>query len=68
MEALNENEMKSVYALLAYVAYNKHIEQKTVQAVVEARFNVDQVEKLPQKSYEEVIRFLVDLCVEELLN
>jgi hypothetical protein len=68
LSPLNENELKSVYALLAYVAHNQRVRQETVQAVVETRFGVDQVEKLAQKDYEEVIRFLVDLCVEELLH
>jgi len=68
MSPLNANELKSVNALLAYVAYNQQVEQETVQAVVEARFGVDQVEKLPQKDYEEVIRFLVDLSMDEILQ
>jgi hypothetical protein len=68
MKFVDENQLKAINAMAAYVAYNKHIEQSLVQVSVETRFGVDKVEKLPQKNYEETIRFLVDLCVEELLN
>ncbi|MDD3288775.1 MAG: hypothetical protein PHX43_07230 [Alphaproteobacteria bacterium] len=66
LKPLNENEMKSVYALLAYVAYNHNIKQDVVQHIVETKFGVASVDKLKQKDYEEVIRFLVDLRLDEL--
>jgi len=66
VQTLNENELKSVYALLAYVAHNENIQQETVQSLVEASFGVNHVTKLPQKDYDDVIRFLVDLRIDEL--
>jgi len=63
---LNDNEMRSIYALLAYVAHNENMRQETVQAIVEANFNVNHVSKIKQRDYDEVVRFLVDLRVDEL--
>ena len=65
---LNDSELKSVYALLAYVSHNENIQQETVQAIVEARFHVNHITKIQQKDYDEVIRFLVDLRIDELRN
>jgi hypothetical protein len=66
VETLNQQELKSVYALLAYVAHNENIQQETVQAIVEATFGVNHIEKLQHKDYDEVIRFLVDLRIDEM--
>lgn len=68
LSTLNENELKSVYALLAFVAHNENARQETVQAIVEANFNVNHVSRLQQKDYEDVIRFLVDLRIDEMRN
>ncbi len=68
LKPLNENELKSVYALLAYVAEEQDVAQETVQSIVEASFGVNHVSKLQQKSYDEVIRFLVDLRIDEMRN
>jgi hypothetical protein len=68
VQTLNDNELKSVYALLAYVSHNENIRQETVQAIVEANFGVNHIEKLQHKDYEDVIRFLVDLRIDEMRN
>jgi len=68
VSTLNENELKSVYALLAYVSHNENTRQETVQAIVEANFGVNHISRLQQKDYEEVIRFLVDLRIDEMRN
>jgi hypothetical protein len=62
LDALNENEIKSVEALIAYVAHNQQLDPRTIRTIVEARFGVHDVMLLRQKDYEEVIRFLVDVC------
>jgi hypothetical protein len=67
-QTLNDGELKSVYALLAYVSHNENIRQETVQAIVEASFGVNHVARIQQKDYDEVIRFLVDLNVDEIKN
>lgn len=58
---LAAQEMKSVKALLAYVAYTQHVEEERVRALTCAQFGVPDVATLPRKSYDEVVRFLVDL-------
>ncbi|MGE3623586.1 MAG: hypothetical protein AB7H77_06935 [Bdellovibrionales bacterium] len=66
MQPLNANELKSVYALLAYIANNENLRQETVQVIIEAKFNVNHITKIPHKDYEEVIRFLIDLRIDEM--
>lgn len=65
-QMLNQNELKTIYALLAYVAYNQHVKQDVVRHAVEKKFGVSDVDYLQQKDYEEVVRFLVDLRLDEL--
>ncbi|MNC96375.1 hypothetical protein D3C83_137330 [compost metagenome] len=50
------------------MSHNENIQQETVQAIVEAHFHVNHVTKIQQKDYDEVIRFLVDLRIDELRN
>ncbi len=64
VSTLNANELKSIYALLAYVSYQQQVQQQTVAAILGMRFGVEEVTQLQTKDYEEVIRFLVDLNVE----
>jgi hypothetical protein len=65
---LNDNELRSIYALLAYVSYNQDVPQDRVQAIVEAKFGVKQVTQLSQKSYDDVVCFLVNLCFDDAVN
>jgi len=67
-QTLSAEELKSVYALLAFVAHNENVPQETVQSIVEASFGVNHVAKLQHRSYDEVIRFLVDLRLDEVKN
>lgn len=68
IERINERELHSIYALLAYVAYNQNVRQETVQMIVEAQFNVDHVAKLRRDDYMRAIEFLVDLKMDEVMN
>lgn len=68
LERLNERELHSIYALLAYVAYNQNIRQETVQMIVEAHFGIDHVAKLPRGDYMRAVEYLVDLKMDEILN
>lgn len=63
---LQKNELNSVKALLAYVAYNQQVEEERVRAITCARFDVPEVTTLPRKSFDEVVRFLVDLRLDQL--
>jgi len=68
VERINERELKSVYALLAYVAYNQNVRQETVQMIVEAEFNVHHVSKIRRQDYMRAIEFLVDMRMDEIMN
>jgi len=67
-DRINDRELKSVYALLAYVSYNQNVRQDTVQMIVEAQFGVDHVSKLRRQDYMHAIEFLVDMKMEEIMN
>jgi len=68
VERINERELTSIYALLAYVAYNQNVRQETVQMIVEAEFGVDHVAKLRRNDYMRAIEFLVDMKMDEIIN
>lgn len=68
LSALNNHELTSVYALCAWVANEQDTAQETVQAMTEAQFGVNHVTKLQRKDYDEVIKFLVDLRIDEMKN
>jgi len=67
-DRINDRELKSVYALLAYVSYNQNVRQDTVQMIVEAQFGVDHVSKIRRQDYMHAIEFLVDMKMEEIMN
>lgn len=66
LQPLRANELKSVYALLAWIANEQKASVDTVQSMTETQFRVKDVTSLQQKDYEEVIKFLVDLRIDEL--
>ena len=66
LQTLNERELQSVYSLLEWVAVEQDTARDTVDGVTAARFGVEDVTALPRKDYDEVIRFLVDLRIDEL--
>lgn len=68
VERINERELTSIYALLAYVSYNQNVRQETVQMIVEAEFGVDHVAKIRRNDYMRAIEFLVDMKMDEIMN
>ncbi len=66
LQPLRHNELKSIYALFAWVANEQGAAEETVQCIIETRFGVSDVTNLQQKDYDEVIKFLVDLRIDEL--
>jgi len=68
IQAINEHELTSVYALLAYVAHNQNVSQDLVQMILEAEFSVDHASKIRRNDYQRAIEFLVDLRVDEIKN
>jgi hypothetical protein len=67
-ERINERELLSIYALLAYVAHNQNVRQETVQLILEAEFGVDHVSKIRREDYENAIAFLVDIQLDDKIN
>lgn len=68
MGSVNKNELTSIKALASYVAHNKSLSEEAVKNYLLAEFKVDDVEQIRRTDYERVIRFLVDLQVDLLLN
>jgi hypothetical protein len=68
MKPLNELEVTSVRALVAYVAHTQSASDVTVCEVLGAKFGAPDVGALRRRDYDEVIRFLVDLKLNETLN
>lgn len=68
LDYMNEYEQTSIRALLAWAANEQKAPPETVKAVTEVHFNVNDVKDLQRKDYEEVIKFLIDLRIDELKN
>jgi hypothetical protein len=60
-DAINNLELSSIKALLAYTAYDKKVSEDIVRNVFSSRFGIDGVESLPRDAYDDAIRFLVDI-------
>ena len=67
-ERINERELTSIYALLAYVSYNQNVRQETVQMILEAEMGVDHVSKIKRNDYMRAIEYLVDMKLDEIIN
>ncbi|MGE0109829.1 MAG: hypothetical protein AB7S81_08755 [Bdellovibrionales bacterium] len=68
VEHINERELTSIYALLAYVSYNQNVQQETVQMILETEMEVDHVAKIRRKDYMRAVEFLVDVRMDEIIN
>jgi hypothetical protein len=67
-DAINPLELASIKSLVAFTAYDQKVHEQVVQETVLQRFGVNDVAALPAKSFDEVIRFLVDLQAQLLVN
>jgi hypothetical protein len=67
-DAVNSLELASIKSLVAFTAYDQKVNEQIVRETVLKRFGVDDVAALPSKSFDEVIRFLVDLQAQLLVN
>jgi len=65
-DALHPQEILSLYAVLAYVAYNLDIRQELVQAILEAEYSVDNVARIGRNDFQSAIGFLIDLRMDSL--
>ena len=59
---LDEHEKISVRALIAYAAMNTGKSEEEIAQRICERFAAANFDQLPSRAYEDVIRFLVDLC------
>jgi hypothetical protein len=66
LEPLNTYELRAIKNGFAWVAEEQNAASETVRSVTESHFGVDDVAALPRKDYDEVIRFLVDLRLNEV--
>ncbi len=57
--------MISVRALVAYASMNIGAREEEIQQRLSTKFSAANIDHLPSRSYEDVIKFLVDLCDEE---
>lgn len=67
-DLLNENEQKSISALIAYAAYYRNTDGETIKALIKNQFNVDKIEELKNKDYDEAVRYLVNLKEASSMN
>jgi len=62
---LNALEKNSVRALVAYVAMNTGKLEEEIQNSLCTKFAAANIDRLAPRSYEDAIKFLVDLCEED---
>ncbi len=62
---LNAREKNSIRALVAYTAMNTGTQEEEIQRLLSTKFSAANIDRLPSRSYEDAIKFLVDLCDEE---
>ncbi|MCL2468864.1 MAG: hypothetical protein FWF24_01350 [Alphaproteobacteria bacterium] len=65
---VNARELTSIHALAAYVAHRQSALPETVQAIVETRFGIENLEKLRSTDYMHAVEYLIDLKLEDVLN
>lgn len=68
LQPLGAPEIASLHTLFGWVANEQGFAEETVAAVTEAHFGVSHVGGLKQKDYDEVVKFLVDLRIDEMCN
>jgi hypothetical protein len=56
------NELNSLYALMGYVAADRNMPLKLVRSILEAKFHVSTILKLPVKEFNNAVIFLADLA------
>jgi hypothetical protein len=66
LQPMNEREMTVIRSLFAWIAAEQDTDPDSVREITEARFASDEQGGLKRKDYDEVIRFLVDLRIDEM--
>ncbi|HBM90942.1 MAG TPA: hypothetical protein DD400_03575 [Rhodospirillaceae bacterium] len=65
---LNKIELNAVRGMVAYVAYTQGADEAMVASVLAAHYSTDKIEDLPSRCYPNIIEFLVDLNMDNLVN
>jgi hypothetical protein len=68
LDLVNRYERQAIENLTAWVAEEQDLAPEAVRSITEASFGVRDVGAIPRKSYDEVIRFLVDLRIDDTRN
>lgn len=68
LEHVNGYELQAIETLFAWLAEEQNAAPETVRGVTEASFGTHDVGAIPRKSYDEVVRFLLDLRLDDILN
>jgi hypothetical protein len=68
LQTMNERELGAIFSLFAWVATEQDTAPETVREIAAAHFATEDVTELPSKDYDEVIRFLMDLRIDELAD
>jgi hypothetical protein len=68
LELVNGYELRAIEDLSAWVAAEQDAAPETVRSITEASFGVHDVGAIPRKSYDEVVRFLLDLRLDDIPN
>lgn len=64
----NGLELRSIQALISYIAYERSVNEEVIRTLVKDRFGFDGTNIKRDEVFEEIIRFLVDLNIRENLN
>ena len=68
VQLLRANELKSITALIAYIAHEQGVNELTVCAMLASALDVNDVANIPSREYDAAIKFLVDLNINESIN
>ena len=66
LQALNNYELGALRSLFLWVATEQDTTPETVRRATEAHLEASDIADLPRKSYDDVIRFLVNLRIDEM--
>jgi hypothetical protein len=68
LDLINRHELQAIDNLTAWVAEEQNIAPEAVRSVTEASFGVRNVGSLERHSYDQVIRFLLELGLGDIVN
>lgn len=65
---VNGLELRSLQALIAYIAYDHSIGEDVIRNLVEKRFETNGIEKIYRTDFEEAVAYLVELNPRTTVN